>query len=350
MVQIKKIAAGIGAALTLGYGATAFAAIPAPGAVADAYLILSNFTILQGDGALGKSGIPLPVAVLGGNGNVVLDDIQTNADTLASLGGAPASQSTSVGLGVPFSIQSTIGAGFVANTTLPVGTLNPTTYSGSATSSFGNALIPAAQPGSICGAGNVGDCVPVHNQVNLAAAGTTGSAQANQNLITQFTVRVVQTQTFELSFDADGFLRAALGQDGSANASYSWTASVRQQGSATDILNWTPNGVTPPNFGGVTNNGLFVTEGTCVVAGTCTEFADAFAMTGNIGLLSAGDTTVDPTVGSFEAELTLAPGTYTFTISHNTNADADIAIPEPGTLALLGAGLLGIGARRRKTA
>jgi len=346
MVRINKIAAGIGAALTLGYGASAFAAIPAPGAVADAYLVLSNFTLLAGNGAAGKSFTPLP---LGPGGAVVLNAIQTNADTLASLGGAPVSQSTSVGLGVPFSIQSALGA-FVANTTLPIGMLNPTTYAGSATSSFGNALIPLAQPGSICGAGNIGDCVPVHNQVNLTNAGATGSAQANQNLITQFTVRVVATQSFELSFDADGFLRAALGQDGSANASFSWTASVRRLGAATDILKWSPNGATPPNVAGFINNGLLFTEGSCVLAGTCTEFADAFAMTGNIGLLSTGDVAVDETLGAFEAELTLAPGTYTFTISHNTNADADIAIPEPGTLALLGAGLLGIGARRRKTA
>jgi hypothetical protein len=85
------------------------------------------------------------------------------------------------------------------------------------------------------------------------------------------------------------------------------------------------------------------------LAGTCAEYADAFSMTNNIGLLDVGDAALINALGAFEAELTLGAGSYTFTISHNTNADAQV-IPEPGTLALLGAGLVGLGVRRRKVA
>lgn len=344
MIQMKKIAAGVSMALALGYGATA-SAIPSPGAVADAYLIVSNFTLLSGNNAAGKSFVPIPIGA-----GVTLNSIATNSDTSASIGGVTSSQSTTVGLGVPFAIQNTVGAGFVANTTLPGGTLNPTTYAGSATSSFGNALIPLAQPGSICGAANIGDCVPVHNQVNLANGGADGSAQANQNLITEFGITVQTGQLFELNFDAEGFLRAALGQDNiSANASFGWTATIRAVGSTTDILKWTPNGATPANVPGVINNGLLFNEGSCVLAGNCTEYSDAFSMSNNVGLLSTGDVALSTGLGSFEVELFLNPGAYTFTISHNTNADAAL-LPEPGTMGLLGLGLLGLGLSLRRRA
>ena len=350
MTQMKKIAAGVGAALALGYGATAMA-IPSPGAVGDAYLLLRNFTLLSGDGAVGKSLVPIPI---GAAGPVTLNSVSTNADTSATINGATSSQSTSVGLGTSFSITNTSGpnAGlFVPNTTLPVGTLAPGTYAGSHTSSFGNALIPLAQPGSFCGAGNIGDCVPVHNQVNLNSFGAKGSAAANQNLLTEFGITVAGgPQTFELQFDAEGFLRAALGQDGiSANAAYSWTATVRAVGSAVDILKWSPNGITLPDILGVSNNGLLVTEGSCVAAGTCEEFSDAFAMTNTVGLLSTGDVGLPTGPGAFEVELTLAPGRYTFTITHNTAADAAIfRVPEPGPMALLGLCQLGLGVAARR--
>ena len=134
-MKMSKIAAGIGAVVTLGYGAAAFA-IPSPGAVADAWLQVSNFTILAGNNAAGKSFAPLPIGA-----GVNLNAVTTSADVTATLNNAGGTTSTSVGLGVPFAISRSQGAaGFVPNTLL---TGDPTAnYAGASTSSVGNALNP----------------------------------------------------------------------------------------------------------------------------------------------------------------------------------------------------------------
>lgn len=330
MTNMTKLAAGIGAALALTC-ANAFA-IPTNMAIAESILNVNNFKLRIGDGADTISDTLIGVGNVNcaSNCDIVLNSVNSNGDTTSTLDAASDNDtSDGNGVGAPFNLVSYVGANGVGVDFPTPGTASglPTgNYTAGASITTGNAITAA-------------DNIIVHSVSGLVSTGS-GSGSSNQGLkSTTFVVDVLADTVIEMSFDADGFLRAALGQDGiNADADYDWSLSVKQ-GTANYLL-WTPDGVL--------GSGL---SGACVGAGNCTEFADDFSLS---DLISTGSTAdlILPSSGNFQIEAKFLKGqTYTLTLSHKTNVNTLIkTVPEPGTLALLGAGLIGMAARRRKAA
>jgi hypothetical protein len=157
-----------------------------------------------------------------------------------------------------------------------------------------------------------------------------------------FSINGTGTTTIALTFNAIVNLIAGLDAKGGttqASSALSFTITDQTAGHIGQVFSWSPDGT--------------LTANVCPTA-TCKIVLDPFSVnTSAVNDTQPGQTsTVSNGPGAFEAEITLNDGdTYTFGINHQTQTlVTSINIPEPTTLALFGASLLGLGwmSRRKK--
>jgi hypothetical protein len=178
----------------------------------------------------------------------------------------------------------------------------------------------------------------------VAAPGVTTpfpvSAATNNSLNASFNFNVAQATDVTFLFDAETFWQTFTpgGKDiSTVSSAFNFSLSVDDAGGK-EVFVWTPDGVTDALAGEI--NDPF-------------KLTDVFGSTNGIASsnsVSSNSTLATPMLGQFQARVSLLAGNYQLNIQHGADADgAQVAIPVPATLMLLGAGLVGLGWSRRQS-
>ncbi|WP_207061012.1 EDSAP-1 family PEP-CTERM protein [Motiliproteus sp. SC1-56] len=205
---------------------------------------------------------------------------------------------------------------------------------------FGGGLEYSNAESSILDAQVRGDALTSTEQIAESNLVSGSEAQANTtvNSNTSLTFEFTNAGSFEISFDAlvNVFASVNGGDTGLAQANSGVSLSLSLGG--VTLATWTPDGVD-----GAGNS--------CAAGLTCAD-NEADGVSLNNALTSAGGNVFETGSGFYSFTVTGLDSGNTYGLALNATTSTDIIrlvpVPEPSTLFLLGAGLLGFGVARRK--
>jgi len=272
-------------------------------------------------------------------GNISVTSANDSFTSLASINGSTSANTTNGGVacvgscpGNPFAFQPAppITSNFSQASAVLSPTAGGTTFAAPVISfaPLGSGATP-----SIAGGANA------HTVAQTQLTGTAqGQASSTIGLTSgfNFSVNGTGTTTVALTFNAMVNLIAGLDNKGlSSQASSALSFTITDLTTGKTVFSWAPDGT--------------LTANVCT-AGVCEIVSDPFSVnTSAVNATSPGVTdTVSNGPGAFEAQITLTDGdVYSFGINHETQTLV-LSVPEPGSVALLSAGLLGLGALARR--
>jgi hypothetical protein len=333
----KKSLVGLAVAAALGVAGAAQAA-----ALADAILLINSLTFTDTNGVILANGTN--VSVISNSGS---------AAALATLGATTIANSVPTGTQIDIPVQclgSNCGTDArLANNAFGIFThgADPTTNTAAADANeHGSPIsgVPAAGGGTLATPANIGNSA----LAQIASGTVAGSSNSTNGFTAQFSFIADVTGAIQVRMNASAYLEAfaspTFGTSANAAISNSFTLTDVTNPLATVLVfAWAPDGAGGGIIGG-------------------TQQLDPFSLNANVGALGpAGGQQIGNTVfgatrgafltGNFQATtpILIAGHTYTVAANNGAQAQAQNAAPEPGSLFLLGSGLLGLWGMRRRS-